>query len=761
MSHVIEAPAHESARVNTVAARLGAAPFLATVFLSAVLVFLVQPMFAKMATPLLGGAPNVWNVSLVCFQAALLLGYAYAHVLARFVASVRNQIIIHGALLGLAALVLPFQLSGALGEPDPSQPTLWLIGVFILSIAPPFAIISATAPLIQNWYSYSGRDDAHDPYHLYGASNIGSLLGLTAYPLLLEPLLPVAAQTQAWTLGYGLLAALLIISGLIVALTGQTQARAAVMDAADQLSGSEKPETSALWTQRAYWVLLAFVPSSLLVGVTTHIATDVASAPFLWAPPLMLYISSFIFVFAKRAPKVETSISLLPLAVAAAFLALPKALPVPMIVSFASHLAVLFIVAMMCHGLLAKNRPDTSRLTEFYLLMSLGGVLGGAFNALLAPVIFTGVTEYPLMLLAALLLRPDLNWISDRGRVWGYLAVLILFAALALSASSLEEATKITVYRLLMPLTIVAAFMGRETRAIPVLAAIAAWGIGLAANPTLGGVSKRGFFGVVKVVEMHGYRVMMHGTTIHGAQSLNETDRLQPMTYYAAAAPMGQIFAANEAKGRVGVVGLGTGSLACYARPGQAYTFYEIDPLVVEFARDPEYFSFLSDCAPDAPIILGDGRLSLAAEPEGAFELLLIDAFSSDSIPAHLLTREAIELYLSRLSDEGVLVLHISNNFVQLNTVVARIAGELNVPVLRQLYLRDNRDNKGKEDQGVYRSSSSEVVILARSPDALAKFRDDARWKPLISDGKRPWTDDYSNIVGAIWEKKVAGPPLK
>ena len=206
------------------------------------------------------------------------------------------------------------------------------------------------------------------------------------------------------------------------------------------------------------------------------------------------------------------------------------------------------------------------------------------------------------------------------------------------------------------------------------------------------------------------------------------------------------------------MIGLGAGSLACYARAGQSYTFYEIDPLVVEFAQDPEFFTFLSDCAPDASIVLGDGRLTLAAEPEDAFELLLIDAFSSDSIPAHLLTKEAVELYLSRLSDDGVLVLHISNNFVQLNTVVARIAGELNVPALRQLYLRNN---EGKEDQGVYRTSSSEVVILARSPDALAKFAEDARWKPLISDGKRPWTDDYSNIVGAIWEKKVAGPRLE
>ncbi len=750
MSNVIDAPVHESVWVKSVAARLGAAPFLATVFLSAVLVFLVQPMFAKMATPLLGGAPNVWNVSLVCFQAALLLGYAYAHVLARFVASVRNQLIIHGVLLGLAALVLPFQLSGALGEPDPSQPTLWLIGVFILSIAPPFAIISATAPLIQNWYSYSGRDDAHDPYHLYGASNIGSLLGLTAYPLLLEPLLPVAAQTQTWTLGYGVLAALLIASGLIVALTGQNQARTAVTGETDQPLSYEKPEAFALWKQRAYWVLLAFVPSSLLVGVTTHIATDVASAPFLWAPPLMLYIGSFIFVFAKRAPKVETSIALLPLAVAAAFMALPKALPVPMLVSFASHLAVLFIVAMMCHGLLAKNRPDTSRLTEFYLLMSLGGVLGGAFNALLAPLIFTGVTEYPLMLLAALLLRPGMDWIRDR-RHYFYLglALVALFVAIGLSFSSLEEITKVMGYRLLTPIVLVAAIMARDSRLVPVAAAVSIWGIGLVANPTLGGVSKRGFFGVVKVAEMDDHRIMLHGTTTHGAQYISGTDRLRPTTYYAPEAPIGQVFSQHESPGRVGVVGLGTGSVACYARPGQSYTYYEIDPLVAEFARDAEYFSYLSECTPDAPIVLGDGRLSLAAEPEGSFELLLIDAFSSDSVPAHLLTEEAVALYLSRLSDDGILVMHVSNSFARLDTVVARIADALDAPAMHQFYSGEDRS------EDIYRASPSEVVILARSPEALAHFAQDERWETYEGDGKKPWTDDYSNIVGAIWEHQL------
>ena len=728
-------------------ARLGASPYIATVFLSAALVFLVQPMFAKMATPLLGGSPNVWNVSLVCFQAALLIGYAYAHTLNHFVKSVRNQVLVHGALLIGAGLVLPFQLSGALGDPDPSQPTLWLIGVFALSIAPPFAVISASAPLIQSWYSHSGRADAHDPYHLYGASNIGSLLGLAAYPLLLEPLFPLAAQGHAWTMGYGALALLLVASGLIAA-TGP--GRGVVSQGVEAPAAASAP-SNAVWKQRLWWITLAFIPSSLLVGVTTHIATDVASAPFLWAPPLMLYIGTFIIVFAKTPPiSLDTSMRYLPLAAGAALLALPSVSGVPLFMSFFLHLAVLFIAALACHGLMAKGRPEASRLTEFYLLMSLGGVLGGAFNALLVPLIFNSVLEYPLMLIAVLLVRPEARWMgTGRTRTWTLAAIVALLGALALRWVQGGETDAYLSYRVLLALAVLAVVLGRECRAAPAIAAACAWGVGLAANPVAGGVAERGFFGVVKVVDRGDHRVMMHGTTLHGAQYLSGADRLRPTTYYAPEAPIGQMFAAHDAPGRVGVIGLGAGSVACYAREGQAYTYYEIDPLVAKFASDPAYFTYLSECTPDPDIVLGDGRLTLAAEPVGGFELLLIDAFSSDSVPAHLLTREAVQLYLSRLSDDGVLVMHVSNNHMTLETVVARIADDLGVPARYQFYVTD------KATADSYRSQSSQVVVLAKSDAALARLDQDGRWGVLESDGKRPWTDDYSNLIGAIWEKKT------
>ena len=737
--------------------RLGASPYVVTVFLSAALVFLVQPMFAKMATPLLGGSPNVWNVSLVCFQAALLLGYAYAHTLNHFVKSVRKQVLIHGGFLLAAGIVLPFQLSGALGEPDPTQPSLWLMGVFALSIAPPFAVISATAPLVQSWYSRSGRADAHDPYHLYGASNIGSLLGLAAYPLVLEPLLPVAAQTQAWTIGYGVLACLLVISGLIAAGSKGDETDeirfpgdgTGVRSEVETVQAMGVSGTVSRWKQRLWWVTLAFIPSSLLVGVTTHIATDVASAPFLWAPPLMLYIGTFIIVFAKRpAISLKTSVRFLPLAVGAAVLALPSVSGVPLLLSFSLHLGVLFMAAMACHSLLAQDRPEATRLTEFYLLMSLGGVLGGAFNALLVPLIFNGVTEYPLMLIAVLLVRPEARWMgTGRTRVWAMAAIGALVAAIVLRLVQGGEEQSILTYRILLAMAVLGVVLGRECRGAPAIAAACAWGVGLAANPVTGGIAERGFFGVVKVIDRGEHRVMMHGTTLHGAQYIRGEDRLRPTTYYAPEAPIGQVFAAHDTPGRVGVIGLGTGSVACYARDGQSYTYFEIDPLVAKFASDPAYFTYLSECTPNPDIVLGDGRLTLSAEPEGDFELLLIDAFSSDSVPAHLLTREAIALYISRLSEDGVLVMHVSNNHMKLESVVARIADDLGVPARYQFYV----PQAGSDDS--FRAQASQVIVLARSDAALARFDGDTRWAALIGDGKRPWTDDYSNVIGAIWEK--------
>jgi hypothetical protein len=739
MSTVVKAP---EAALTGLAPRVRnpAGPYVASAFLGALLIFLVQPMFAKMATPLLGGAPAVWNVSLVCFQAALLLGYAYAHALARL-RSVRLQMIIHAAVMGAGLLCLPLRLSGLLGEPDSEQPILWLVGTFAVSIAPPFAALSATAPLIQHWYARSGRADASSPFHLYAASNLGSLIGLAAYPLLLEPFARLADQAWIWAAGYLAVFALLMTSA---GLSSRTHLAAA--------NDARAPAGTITWKSRLIWLALAFAPSSVLMGATSHITTDVAAAPFLWAPPLMVYLLSFVIVFAKTPIITQDK--------AALYAVLAVVCVSPMLTGVASpawplaltaDLLAVFFIALACHGMLNARRPDAGRLTEFYLIMSLGGVLGGAFNALLAPVLFDQVIEYPLMLAISLLLLagPDNK---PGARVMRFVAGAALAAvaawALRLGGGDAPAWVRIVLFGLPMAAMVLA------MRAP--LAAAAAFACAAATGAAFAGLkpdsAERSFFGVVKVLELEqgDVRIMQHGTTMHGAQRTAGPHRLVPMTYYAPSTPIGQMFQSYGRTARsIGVVGLGLGSVACYAQPGQSWTFYEIDPLVAETAADASRFTFMSACAGDSPVVLGDARVKLTQQPDGKYDLLLLDAFSSDSVPAHLLTREAMALYLSKLSEDGVLVFHISNRHLALNKVVARVAGAEGASALYQKYV------PAEPPEG-FSEAGSEVALVAKSPRALEKARAMGGWTELAADGKRPWTDDFSNIIGAMIERHAA-----
>ncbi len=710
-----------------------AAPFVATSFLGAALIFLVQPMFAKMATPLLGGAPAVWNVSLVCFQAALLGGYAYAHALSR-VKSGRTQIIIHGVVLAVGFLCLPLGVSGLMGEPDANNPTVWLIGTFAVSIAPPFAAISATAPLVQHWYARSGLPDAADPYHLYAASNIGSMTGLIVYPILIEPFAPLAGQADVWTFGYVVLAAGLLFAGWTVSQRAVTSVGSVEREAV----------ASPSWRTIVYWLALAFVPSSLLVGATTHITTDVAAAPFLWAPPLILYLLTFVIAFSKK-PIISNKIALVLAPVCAAIVAmnLAKVLPGSFVTGMASDLAALFFISLACHGVMNARRPDSAHLTKFYLIMSLGGVLGGAFNALLAPVIFDGVFEYPLMLIAGLALlsiaRPGMN---RRIAILLVVSALALIVTLGLDAAGIEAPLSAKLFLILAPILTI--FVSREYPIGAALALACAAPIGWAMSPMSAQWADRSFFGVVKVVEdgERGVRTMMHGTTIHGSQALSG-DVLRPQTYYAPETPIGQAFTMFADAKNIAVVGLGTGASACHARRGQAWTFYEIDPLVVQVAKNPEQFTFMSSCQPDAPIVVGDARVKLGYVADASYDLLLLDAFSSDSVPTHLLTREAMGLYLDKLDADGVLVFHVSNRHLDLAPVVARIAEAAGAVAVHQIY----RPDDAAAERG---ASASEVVMVSRKSEALGLARVSGKWAELESDRGRPWTDDYSNIIGAM-----------
>ena len=726
--------------------RLGALPYIFTAFLSAGLVFLVQPMFARMALPVLGGSPSVWNVSLVCFQAALLGGYIYAHLLARL-PSVLMQTVIHGALLLVAALVLPLGLSDALGQPNAESPTLWLVGVFALSIAPPFMAISATAPLIQAWYARSGRSDANDPYYLYAASNAGSLLGLIAYPLMMEPFLTLDAQTQTWALGYGVLALGLIGCGIIASRSG-----VGALAKAPEVSTSEDIDAPAsIMRQRLTWLALAFLPSSLLIGSTTHITTDIASAPFLWAPPLMIYIGSFIVVFSNKGlASLKIANTVLPYLVVLTLFFLPRVISPPYQFAILLDLVTLFAAAIVCHGVMAKTRPDAQRLTEFYLIMSLGGVMGGAFNALLAPVIFNSPVEYPLVLALVMLARPYAASILQRehklavGTGVGIAAVAVILSLFSIPISEEAKYTALVVVA-------VAFFLVRNKWLASAIVAgsLAILGVAQPQISSADSTTERSFFGVVRTFTDGGYRGMLHGTTLHGAQRIDQPDRIPvPLNYYAPITPVGQTFGNWQDAETIGVIGLGVGSAACLADPTDDMTFFEIDPLVAKIAMDPERFQFLSKCAPDAKMVIGDGRLTLLDQPAGKFDLLFVDAFSSDSVPAHLLTIEALEIYMSRLSENGILMFHTSNRHLNLNSVLARGADAMGYTAKRQFFRTDGLDLEHRMT-----ALPSDVVLIARSEDDLARLANDDRWQPLVSDGKRPWTDDFTNIIGAILDK--------
>ena len=742
--------------------RVVPAAFAGAVFTSAALLFVVQPMAAKLILPLLGGSPSVWNTAMVFFQAALLVGYAYAHLLQRL-PSLKLQVAVHLGMLLLAGLFLPLHISNLFGDPPPGAPIAWLLGTLAVSIGAPFAVLSATAPLLQAWFArvQGTGPGARNPYVLYAASNLGSFLSLLAYPALIEPLATLSGQRAGWTGGYVLF---LVVIAALALLVWRRRTEAA-----------EPPplaKTAPLsWRERGILVLLAAAPSSLMLGVTAHLSTDVASAPFLWVAPLALYLFTFVIAFQDR-PWIPLWLTLLLQgAIAAACVSLVAFRTGAWPMLFVVHLGTFFITALMCHQRLAERRPPPDRLTEFYLLMSLGGVLGGAFNALIAPVVFNMVWEYPLVLVLVGLARPwNLEKMDRKDAI--LLAVAGCIAALPPLALEImrynppfraffSDTGLIQTTQIVLGGAAICAFLLRD-RALLFTAALAF--ITLSAHHVARGydwdLSERSFFGVMRVAttpdpRMGGdVRVLMHGTTLHGAQARHPDHACAPTLYYAPATPIGQAAQRTEARlpaAHIGVVGQGSGAMAAYKRASDTFTFFEIDPMVDRLSRDPQWFTYISGCA-EGPIrtVLGDARLTLAHETPGSYDLLIIDAFSSDAVPTHLLTVEAIEGYLKLLKPDGVLLLHLSNRNLEITLPAFEAARALGVPSLHQIYVES-------ADSPEMAEASTEALILSPTEAGLAEFRQDARWNQLAPSKVRPWTDDYVNLFGSLYRHLTYG----
>lgn len=716
--------------------------FVATILASSFLLFLVQPLVARMALPRLGGTPAVWNSAMLVYQALLLGGYAYAHMFGRFRPSVQGAI--HLALLLLAMLWLPIGLS-AIMQPASIEPTLWVPWLLLVSIGPLFFAISAQAPLLQRWFSVASG--GADPYALYAASNLGSFAGLIAYPLVVEPQFALRGQSLLWSAGYVLVAGL--IAGCVWLLPRGAQTE-------------HLHRTSVAPNARriAYWIVLALVPSGLMLATTTYITTDIVAMPLLWVIPLGLYLLSFSVAFASNRFLADTLTKVAPVTILLFGGIMMNGYQAKPYYNAALALALLFMISIALHTAMYRARPEPDRLTGFYLAMSVGGALGGVFAALIAPVVFDWTWEYPILVLAAGALTPQ-HWLLDRvRRLWTnatsrWIAALVTLLVVAgMSLVLLNEGNGMFAQSQTGPafaaITLIGlATIGNRPMFVLVLAAALFMFGGLRSlGMSLDGdVRFRSYFGVYTVSERQGYRQLSHGTTVHGIQ-LNRNPGLEalPTSYYVPDSGVGQaMLAADKLYGsnaRIGVVGLGAGTLACYARPGQNWRFFEIDPTVIRLARDDGRFTFLKRCLPKPDILLGDARLRLTELEPASLDLLALDAFSSDSVPMHLMTTEAFDAYRRVLSPRGLLLVHISNRFMDLRPVVSAAAVRGGWQAAELTYYPD-------ETAKLEGATVSTWIALSRDRNViLALKRRDAGWTPVYHyPGFTAWSDDYATIL--------------
>ena len=725
------------------------------IFVSALLLFSVQPLFTKMVLPRLGGSTAVWSVAMVFFQSLLLAGYAYAHYLMQL----RNRLIpvaVHLVLLVIALLTLPLSIANGWGEPPTSGYAFWLLGLFAVSIGLPFFALAANNPLLQAWFVRTGHPSGPDPYFLYASSNIGSFLALLSYPVLLEPMFTLRAQNLIWTGGYALLIVLIASCGVLLL---RSPAVAGV-----DLDDAEAPAPP--WILRARWIFLAAVPSGLLIAVTAHISTDVAAAPLLWVLPLSLYLLTWVLVFQSH-PLLPHKWMLMaqPLAITGVIVLLAVGGEQNLLLTLGGHQLCFFVIAMACHGELARTRPAAKYLTGFYVALSFGGMVGGFFAGLLAPFMFSWIAEYPILLALAALCRPPggeerfPRWSSW---YWPFLAVLAV-VLIAPSWSNGKIMSWLVAHRVWVAAAVGALSallaLGLNANRWKIFATVAVALVLIRAYPADEGrvETVRSFFGVHKIVvtPRGKYHVLMHGTTIHGAEKFRNNDgtpvtgRPEAITYYHRDGGIGQAIAAvRERKGgplRVAVIGLGAGTLTCASEPGENWKFFEIDQTMVDTARDPKYFTYIQNCEPDLKPVIGDARLTFAKEPDGLYDLIIVDAYSSDAIPIHLATVEAMKIYKDKLAPQGAVVMHVSNRHLELSSVVVGIAEENDLK--SWVYSEDsNRDNE-------YIFATS-VVVSAREEADVGKLASSENWTlDEAEENQRVWTDDYSNVLGAVWRR--------
>ena len=673
--------------------------YAVTILLSAFLLFEVQPMIGKIILPWFGGSAGVWNTCLLFFQASLVAGYLYAHWSTRYLKP-KQQALLHVTLLAVSIALLPVLPSPAWKPSEPGDPSARILLLLGATIGLPYILLSTTTPLLQAWYVAAKPGVV--PYRLFALSNFGSLLALVSFPLLVEPRATTHTQAYGWS-------AIYVVFVVLCAALGWS----AIPGAKSMAATVESPASAGpSWPIQMLWVALASCGSALLLSITTHLSTNVAPIPLLWVVTLGLYLASFILCFERE--KTYRRAVFLPLLVVAlggaayALFYLKGNLDIKW--SIPTFVVALFIFSMACHGELARLKPDPKHLTSFYLMVAVGGALGGLFVAVIAPHLFDTYSELPLALIACPALVTAVLWIAPGHwpRVWllrtARIAMIVFTAALAgyiIYQKHLDD------QRFLL--------------------------------------SVRNYYGVLRVYDLEdnanqtGSRRLIHGTISHGIQLTDPQERDTPTSYYGPKSGVGRAIRYFEQGPavRVGVIGLGSGVTAAYGRQGDVFRFYEINPL--DFNIASTWFSFLKDCKADQQVLLGDARLTLERQPNQQFDVLAVDAFSSDAIPVHLLTREAFVLYFRHLKRGGILAVHVSNRYLALAPVAARNAADLGKAAI------DVSDDGEDEDY----LTQSEWVLVAED---RALFNDTLFQATDITPAKawpglRAWTDDYSNLI--------------
>lgn len=738
--------------------RLYTPVYAITLLLSAALLFSVQPMFSKMILPLLGGTPQVWNTAMLFFQVLLLAGYAYAHGTSRFL-NIRLQAALHLVLLCIFIVVLPFAIPEGTKPPFEDDPTFWQLGLMALVVGGPFFVLSGSAPMFQRWFAGTDHPDADNPYFLYGASNLGSMTSLLAYPFLIEPYFRLDEQSNLWMYGYFGLILCTLLAAILVWSSNMRK---------DDAQTVEQNTEVLTWKQRGKWLLLSFLPSSLMLGVTTYITTDIASVPLLWILPLALYVGTFIIVFSRR-NLINKKYLFIAQGILFALL-ITKTMVyfnIPPFLFVTLHFVLFFVCALACHKELADSKPSAAHLTEFYLLMSLGGALGGVFNALIAPRVFVVPLEYAIVLIMIVFIRfwhvPEKSFANIKDNAATFIKqrdfnqilkfpVLITGLIILISFASMH-AIKYTNAPLAVITLVMLATILHTRWALGVCVAVVLlmhppgymWQNSIIQDMKL---LDRNFFGVLRVVDSSaGERILLHGTTNHGAQPLSEDYRLTPLSYYGKTSPLNDAFdILNEQDGeqRIAIIGLGIGVTACFQQDGRHFDFYEIDPDVVRIAQNTELFTYLSDCGSPYDIIMGDGRLTIQEKPEDYYDMILLDAFSSDNIPVHLLTLDAIEIYLHKLKPGGILVMNISNNYMDIEPIMAATGDKLGITNIAKI-----SEGTKIADTDLYTYTAHFFMFLEN--DDHLEFLKQRDWSEgMKRDGVRYWSDQYSNIVSVL-----------